>query len=80
MPPLPPPMVPLLAVFAPAFSRPTFARALVLRRGTLPAGWRRTVAAALRAVGLAEDPHFGADYRVLSRAGFPAHGWRSRGP
>ena len=68
MPPLPPPMVQLLAVFAPAFSRPTFARALMLLCGTLLASGRRTVAAALRAVGLAEDPHFGAYHRVLSRA------------
>ena len=68
MPPLPPPMVQLLQVFAPAFSRPTFARALVLLCGTLLASGRRTVAAALRAVGLAEDPRFGAYHRVLSRA------------
>jgi len=32
------------------------------------------VAAALRAVGLAEDPRFGADHRVLSRAGYPRTG------
>ena len=74
MPPLPPPMVPLLQVFAPAFSRPTFARALVLLCGTPLAIGRRTVAAALRAVGLAEDPHFGAYHRVLSRAGDPRTG------
>ena len=34
MPPLPVQMVALLQVFAPAFSRPTFARALVLLCGT----------------------------------------------
>ena len=68
MPPLPPQMVALLRTFAPAFSRPTFARALVLLCGTLLASGRRTVAAALRAVGLAEDPRFGAYHRVLSRA------------
>ena len=42
--PLPPQMVALLAVFAPAFSRPTVARALVLLCGTLLASGRRTVA------------------------------------
>ena len=74
MPPLPPPMVPLLQVFAPAFSRPTFARALVLLCGTLLASGRRTMAAVLRAVGLAEDPHVGADHRC-STGPVPAHGW-----
>jgi DDE superfamily endonuclease len=68
MPPLPPEMVPLLLVFESAFSRPTFARALVLLCGTLLASGRRTVSAALRAVGRADDPHFGAYHRVLSRA------------
>ena len=68
MPPLPPEMVALLQVFAPAFGRPTFARALVLLCGTLLASGRRTVSAALRAVGRADDPHFGAYHRVLSRA------------
>ena len=42
--PLPPQMVALLAVFAPAFSRPTVARALVLLCGTLLARGRRPVA------------------------------------
>lgn len=68
MPPLPPEMIPLLLVFAPAFGRPTFARAVLLACGTLLASGRRTVSAALRAQGLAQDPHFGAYHRVLSRA------------
>ena len=67
MPPLPPQMVQLLQVFAPAFGRPRFARALVLLCGTLLASGRR-------AVGLAEEPHFGANHRVLSRAGYPRTG------
>jgi len=68
MPPLPSEMVPLVLAFAPAFSRPTFARAVLLLCGTLLASGRRTVSAALRAVGRADDPHFGAYHRVLSRA------------
>ena len=44
--------------FAPAFTAPAFAHARVLRYGALPATGRRTVAAALRAVGLAGDPRF----------------------
>ena len=67
MPPLPPEMVSLLLVFAPAFHRPTFARALLLW-GTLLGRGRRTVSAALRAMWLAEDRRFGAYHRVLSRA------------
>jgi hypothetical protein len=61
-------MVPLLLAFAPAFHRPTFARAVLLLCGTLLASGRRTVSAALRTVGLADDRHFGAYHRVLSRA------------
>jgi hypothetical protein len=68
MPPLPPEMVPLLLAFAPAFRRPTFARALLLLCGTLVGSGRRTVRAALRAMGLAGDRQFGAYHRVLSRA------------
>ncbi len=68
MPPLPPEMVPLLLAFAPAFGRPTFTRAVLLLCGTLLASGRRTVSAALRAVGRVDDPHFGAYHRVLSRA------------
>ena len=49
-------IIQLLAAFAPAFTAPTFAHACVLVYGTLLAtGWR-TVAAALRAVGRADDP------------------------
>src|SRR5947209_12971786 len=58
----------LLATFAPAFSAPTFAHALVLVYGTILAPGRRTVSAALRAVGLAEERHFTTYHRVLNRA------------
>ena len=68
MPPLPPQMVPLVEAFRPAFSRPTFRRTVVLLCGMLLTSGRRTVAAALRAVGLTHDPHFGSYHRVLSRA------------
>ena len=68
MPAPAPEMVALLATFAPAFTARTFARALVLLYGTLLAVGPRTVAAALRAVGRGDDPHFCAYHRVLSRA------------
>ena len=52
------PPLSLLAPFAVAFTAPTFRHVLVLVSGTILAGGRRTVAAALRAVGV------GFDYRV----------------
>jgi len=58
----------LLAVFAPAFTRPTFAHALTLVYGAILAPGRRTVTAALRAVGLDDERHFTTYHRVLNRA------------
>ncbi len=58
----------LLAVFAPAFTAPTFAHALTLACGAILAPGRRTVAAALRAVGLDDERHFTTYHRVLNRA------------
>jgi len=58
----------LLAVFAGAFTRPTFAHALTLACGAILAPGRRTVAAALRAVGLDDERHFTTYHRVLNRA------------
>ena len=72
MPTLSPVIVHLLAVFAPAFTRPTVDHALVLLAGTLLASGRRTVAAALRAVGLQHDPYFATYHRVLNRAAWSA--------
>jgi DDE superfamily endonuclease len=62
-----------LTVFAvaftrPAFTRPTFAHLQVLISGTLLATGRRTVTAALRAVGLDHERHFTTYHRVLNRA------------
>jgi DDE superfamily endonuclease len=61
------PLLPLLAPFAVAFTAPTCRHALVLVAGTLLASGRRTVAAALRAVGLAEERRFTTSHRVLNR-------------
>jgi len=58
----------ILATFAPAFTTRTFAHAQVLVYGTLLAAGRRTVTAALRAVGLAQERHFTTYHRVLNRA------------
>ena len=63
-----PEVVALLQTFAIAFTRPAFAHAVVLLYGAILAPGRRTVAAALRAVGLREERHFTNYHRVLNRA------------
>ena len=63
-----PAIVQLLQAFAPAFTAPTFAHALVLLYGAILTVGRRTVAAALRTMGLADDARFGTYHRVLNRA------------
>lgn len=68
MPTPSPEIIQLLSVFGIAFSVPTFANALVLLYGAILAPGRRTVAAALRAMGLAESKHFTNYHRVLNRA------------
>jgi hypothetical protein len=55
-------------VFAQAFTTPTFSNALVLLYGTILTPGRRTVSAALRAMGLADSKHFTNYHRVLNRA------------
>ena len=65
---LPPSMLALVLPFAPLFSRPVWQHALVLLGGAILAPGRRTVAAALRVMGLAQDRRFGRYHRVLSRA------------
>jgi DDE superfamily endonuclease len=67
MPAFPPAMLQLLTPFAVAFTAPTFRHALVLVSGALLASGRRTVAAALRAVGLGQERHFTTYHRVLNR-------------
>src|SRR6266511_3254371 len=60
-------LLPLLTPFAVAFTAPTFRHVLVLVAGTLLASGPRTVAAALRAVGLGEERRFTTYHRVLNR-------------
>lgn len=62
------PIIQVLAVFATAFTAPTFKNALVLLYGTILAPGRRTVAAALRMMGLGASKHFTNYHRVLNRA------------
>src|SRR5688572_20250418 len=58
----------VLDAFRPEFSKPTWPRAVALTLGTLLARGRRTVAAALRQVGLHEAPDFSSYHQVLNRA------------
>jgi hypothetical protein len=61
------PLLSLLTPFAVAFTAPTFRHVLVLVSGTILASGRRTVAAALRAVGLGDERRFTTYHRVLNR-------------
>ena len=67
MPTPPAEIVHLLSLFAVAFTAPTFAKATTLLYGAIMTPGRRTVAAALRAVGLADEKHFTNYHRVLNR-------------
>src|SRR5437763_13592289 len=68
MPTLSPEILPLLAVFLPAMSAPTFANLQVLVIGAILAPGRRTVASALRAVGLERGANFSKYHRFFSQA------------
>lgn len=65
---LPDDIIAILAAFAPLFTGRTFAHAQILLVGTILTPGRRTVASALRAMGLALEKHFQNYHRVLSRA------------
>jgi hypothetical protein len=65
---LPPEMIRLLTPFAPLFSRRVWQHVQLLLVGTILAPGKRTVASALRAVGLEEERQFCRYHRVLNRA------------
>ena len=60
-------MIAVLEPFAPAFSRRVWEHAKLLVVGALLAPGQRTVASALRVVGLSQDGHFQNYHRVLNR-------------
>ncbi len=64
----PHPLASLFAPFRVAFTEPTWQRVVQLVEGTRLSHGRRTVTAALRAVGLQEEKHFNLFHHVLSRA------------
>ena len=61
------PLLSVLTPFAVAFTAPTYRHVLVLVSGTILASGRRTVAAALRAVGLGDERRLTTYHRVLNR-------------
>src|SRR3954453_23855730 len=67
---MPPPasVLTVLEAFRPEFTPRTWARAVTLILGTILARGRRTVAAALRQMGLQADPHFSSYHQVFNRA------------
>ena len=65
---LPAEMIRVLTLFAPLFSKSVFQHVQVLLAGSILAPGKRTVASALRAMGLEEERHFCRYHRVLSRA------------
>jgi hypothetical protein len=65
---LPASILPVLETFRPEFTPRTWARALTLILGTILARGRRTVAAALRQMGLHEAPDFSSYHQVFNRA------------
>src|SRR5258708_39712752 len=64
---LPNEMIALLAAFAPAFSKPVWLLAQVLVVGAILSPHKRTVTAALRAMGLSQEKGFDKYHRVLYR-------------
>ena len=62
----------VLAAFAPLFTQPSWRRAQALLCGVLLAPANHTLTAALRALGLANDPSFQNYHRVLNRARWSA--------
>jgi hypothetical protein len=69
---LPPAMMTLVQPFRSIFQQRTWEKVPVLLVGAILAPGKRTVTAALRAVGLADDPGFAKYHQVLNRASWSA--------
>jgi hypothetical protein len=67
-----PGIIALLSVFSSGMTAPTFRNALVLIYGTILAPGRRTVTAALSAMGVSEEPNFSKYHRGLNAARWSA--------
>ena len=64
---LPKVIVPVLEIFSPVFTKPTWERAKVLLIGFILAPAGRTVSSALRVMGLSFEAHFQNYHRVFNR-------------
>jgi hypothetical protein len=69
---LPAPIIAVLSAFQPAFTQPTYRKMVVLVVGTLLARGRRTVASALRQMGLHASPSWAKYHHVLNRSAWSA--------
>jgi hypothetical protein len=67
MPSLSPAILSIIAPFAVLFSRPVWDRVLTLFAGTILCRGKRTVCAALRMMGLSNEPNFSSYHHVLNR-------------
>ena len=65
---LPKEIITVMNNFQPAFTRPTYQKAMVLTIGTILAQGRRTVTAALRQMGLQQNKNWAKYHQVLNRA------------
>lgn len=65
---LPEPIMTLLIPFQSLFRQPTWVKAQILFIGAILATGKRTVTAALRVMGLSDEPHFANYHQVLNRA------------
>src|SRR4051812_20758318 len=66
-------LVSVLQPFRDAFTAPTWEHVLVLVMGAILVPGRRTVASALRVMGLGQARHFTNYHRVLNRNAWSAH-------
>ena len=76
--PLPPRFLSCLVGFADLFTRPTWPNVLLLLAGVILTPGRRTIAAALRILGLERDPKFCTFHRILNRAAWSSRAAASR--
>ncbi len=65
---LPPPIIDVFSMFQSAFTQPTYQKSVRLAVGTVLARGRRTVASALRHVGLHQSSDWATYHHVLNRA------------
>ena len=65
---LPDAILPVLHPFATLFRSPTWLKAQILLVGAILAPGQRTVAAALRVMGLSDDRNYARYHQVLNRA------------